>query len=757
MSSAIQTPGTPPGLPDHVLFGAAYYPEYSPNRSVDTDLDLMAEAGMNVVRVGESVWSTWEPEDGRFELDWLQAVFDGCQARNMSVILGTPTYAVPMWLARKHPDIAAETSDGRRLPWGGRQEMDLTHPGYRFHAERVIREIIGRYAAHPALIGYQVDNEPGLRLLHNDGVVKAFVAELRKTYGDVEALNEAWGLAHWSHRLSSWDDLWAPHGNLHPQYDQAWRAFQTQVVNEFIAWQAGLVREVASAAGRDDQFVMTCVAYDVPAVDEVAVNRPLDVAGGNPYYPMQDDLGLPAPAELLDRAWMMSGTWNLVHLADRMYASKQAPFLVTETNAGATGDASVNLPAWDGQWRQVAWAQVARGARMVEYWQWHTMHTGIEMHYGGVLPHDLRPGRFYAEVARIGADLARAGSAVTALRPHADVGLLYSVPSKWALAFQPPWTPPGPYSFFTRVERSYDRMVGTWARGAFDAALSTRVVHERQVLPDDGDLIADLVEPAALARELPVLLVPGLYAAADRLLDWLVSYAEAGGHLVVGVRTGYADEFARAREDVKPGRLSEAAGVSYQESSNVHAPVSLRPAEGEGGDLPPLLLPEGAAGKAWIDCLRITAPAGAGEAGAERAEVLATYGHPHFRRFAAVTTRAWGAGRITVVGTEPDPATAAALVDWAVRVSGAARPDHRATVRGRRWEGSEAVRVSSAVAQDGRRVHVVHNWSWDPAAVVAPTAVRDLLSDRLHRAGDSVELGSWDVRVFAEAAGADSQ
>ncbi|MGW0943228.1 beta-galactosidase [Streptomyces sp. NPDC002623] len=743
MSSEPQASSTPPGLPEHVLFGAAYYPEYSPNRSVDTDLDLMAEAGMNVVRVGESVWSTWEPEDGRFELDWLQEVFDGCQARNMSVILGTPTYAVPMWLARKHPDIAAEQPDGRRVPWGGRQEMDLTHPAYRFHAERVIRAVIGRYASHPALIGYQVDNEPGLRLLHNPGVVEAFTEELRKTYGDVDTLNEEWGLAHWSHCLSGWEDLWAPHGNLHPQYDQAWRAFQTRLVNDFIAWQAGIVREVATAAGRADQFVMTCVAYDVPAVDDLAVNRPLDVAGGNPYYPMQDHLALPAPDELPDTAWMVTGTWNLIHLADRMYASKRAPFLVTETNAGATGDSSVNLPAWDGQWRQAAWAMVARGAQMIEYWQWHSMHTGIEMHYAGVLPHDMRPGRVYAEVARIGAEFHRAGGAVAALRPDADVGLLYSVPSKWALAFQPPWTPPGPYSFFTRVERAYDRMVGTWARGAFDAALSSRVVHERQVLPD-GDNPAQNTEgqdPAALAQELPVLLVPALYAASDRLLDWLVSYAEAGGHLLVGVRTGYADEFARARSEVKPGRLADAAGVSYQESSNLDSPVPLR-AGPEPRGLPALELPEGATGKAWADCLEPCAENGA--------DALVSYLHPHFGRFAAVTTRAHGAGRITVVGTEPDPATGAALVDWAVRVAGAARPDHRATPSARRWGGPGSVRVSSAVARDGARVHIVHNWSWDPATVTVPTAMRDLLSPRSYSAGDCVELGPWDVQVLAE-------
>ena len=97
-----------PGSPDRVLFGAAYYFEYGPDDRLDVDLDLMAEAHVSVIRVGESVWSTWEPDDGTFELDWLEPVLDGAYARGISVILGTPTYAIPMWLARRYPEIAAE-------------------------------------------------------------------------------------------------------------------------------------------------------------------------------------------------------------------------------------------------------------------------------------------------------------------------------------------------------------------------------------------------------------------------------------------------------------------------------------------------------------------------------------------------------------------------------------------------------------------------------------------------------------------------
>lgn len=245
-------------LSPRVLFGAAYYPEYQPYDRLKEDLDLMAAAKFTVVRVGESVWSTWEPESGRFELDWLQPVLDGAHERGIAVVLGTPTYAVPPWLSRLYPEIAVEQATGRPMGWGARQEADFSHPAFRFHAERVTRAVLARYAAHPAVIGFQVDNEPGLRLPHNRGVFQRFVDHLRQTYGDVETLNRAWGLVYWSHRLSTWADLWTPDGNQQPQYDVAWRAFQARQTTEFVAWQAAIAREYA----RPDQFVTTCLAYE---------------------------------------------------------------------------------------------------------------------------------------------------------------------------------------------------------------------------------------------------------------------------------------------------------------------------------------------------------------------------------------------------------------------------------------------------------------------------------------------------------------
>src|SRR5690606_24714478 len=170
----------------------------------------------------------------------------------------TPTYAAPPWLVRQLPEINVELRTGQKMGWGARQEINYAHPAFLFYAERIIRRIIARYAEHPAVVGYQVDNEPGMVPFANDQVFQRFVNHLRHEYGSVERLNKEWGLTYWSHLLSDWADLWRPDGNAQPQYSLAWRKFQAEITSTFISWQADIAREYK----RDDQFVTTCIAYD---------------------------------------------------------------------------------------------------------------------------------------------------------------------------------------------------------------------------------------------------------------------------------------------------------------------------------------------------------------------------------------------------------------------------------------------------------------------------------------------------------------
>ncbi|MEU6147496.1 beta-galactosidase [Streptomyces sp. NPDC047081] len=703
-------------LPARVLFGAAYYHEYTPAYDPDlrpderlkTDLDLMADAHFTVIRVGESVWSTWEPENGRFDLDWLQPVLDGAHERGISVVLGTPTYAVPPWLARQYPEITGERRTGELIGWGARQEVDFTHPAFRFHAERIIRKIAARYADHPAVIGWQVDNEPGLHLFHNHGVFQRFVDHLRAKYGDVETLNREWGLVYWSHRLSTWADLWTPDGNEQPQYDVAWREFQARQVTEFIGWQADIVREYA----QNGQFVTTCISYTRQGVADDELSTRLDIASGNPYYDMQDGLLLPDPTpDDHEQVWKTTGVWSMYQTADWMFSSRQEPFLVTETNANSIGFAWDNRPGYDGQWRQAAWAHVARGARMIEYWQWQTLRFGAETYWGGVLPHGGRPGRTYAELACLGEEFDTAGALVAGIEPDADITMVYSTPSKWLMQKYPPLSKPDG----APDPAAYHRILDPFYRGAFDAGRQVRIIHARQL---------EAMTPEETALHHPVLVVPALYVADDATLDRLAAYAHAGGHLVLGPRTGYADHEARARLDTAPGRLADAAGVTYDEFSNLVRDIPVRATPGG-----PLELPADATAIQWIESLTVV-----------DADVLATYDDPHFGRWPAVTTRRHGEGRVTCVGTVPGRDLARALAEWLTP----------AALSG--WRDlPPSVTATTGTSPDGRRVHIVHNWSWEPTSAFAPVDLSDALTGTAIPSGSALDLGPWDVRVVVSA------
>jgi len=699
-----------PIVPPGILFGAAYYPEYMPYDRLAADLDLMRAAHFSVIRVGESVWSTWEPDDGVFDLDWLEPVLTGAHDRGISVIVGTPSYAVPPWLRQKYPDTTAHRTTGGPIPYGGRQNADFSNPDFRFLVERVVRRIVARYAAHPAVIGWQIDNEPGLELLHNPGVFAGFVDHLREQYGDVATLNDRWGLAYWSHRIARWEELGSPDGNTDPPYALAWRRYQARLTAEFIGWQAAIVRELA----RPDQFVMTCLAMDRPAVDNARTLAPLDVTAANIYYPMQDSLALPEVTEPAPEArpeWLRSsGTWTLFWNADLARGIRQEPFLVTETVASSIGEHSANYPAYDGQWRQAAWALVARGARMIEYWHWHTIHQGNEAHWGGILGHSLEPGRCYAELAGLGGEFERVGDLLADLEPDAPVGLVVSPDSRWLLEFQPPLVVPGTS---TPDAGSYRRIVTSLYRGLFDRGIGASVVQT-----DHLD-----VEVGALVERWPALIVPALYVASDDLLRRLADYAERGGHLVVTFRTGCADEEGRLRATVMPGSLRTPVGAHYLESTNLAAPVDVRGA-GDGASF------GGGAATGWADGLVL-----------EGATALATYDHPHLRRWPAITTNRFGRGRVTYVGTLPDAGLSRSLADWIASIS--LQPDP--------WRSMGAsVTSSGARTRDGRRLHFVANWSWDQLSLAVPAAVSDALNDEHIDRGGALAMGPWDVRLLVE-------
>jgi len=573
-----------------ILYGAAYYDEYMPYERLAKDVALMSQAGVTVVRVGESTWTSWEPREGEFQFAWMERILDALHKAGIKVILGTPTYSIPPWLYHKHPEVMLVPLGQVRGAWqfyGPRQNMDITHPVYLYYAERVIRQIVSHFRDHPAVIGYQIDNETSAYGTAGPNVRAGFVDYLRKRFGSVNRLNELWGLVYWGQLLNDWDELPPRDGVLNPGYKLEWERYQRQLATDFLAWQAKIVNEHR----RPDQFVTQDFHGGMHLdVDAPAIARSLDVVAINPYHEVQDRL---------------DGWWP-AFLGDYARSLKHSNYLVTETNAQSTGwDSKGQFPPYDGQLRLNVYSHVASGANMVEYWHWHSLHYGQETYWKGILGHDLEPNRIYREFARVATELKDVGPRLVNLKKDAKVAILHSMDSHQGIRFMP----------------FDDKVNYATVESQMHQALYRLNVDVDFVFPETTDLSA-----------YRVLVVPPLYVASDETLEKIKAYVRSGGHALVSFKSGFCNEYSTVRSTRQPGLLRDAVGASYQEFSTLREPLKLK------GD--PFHAGVENKVSVWAEMLE-----------PEGAQALATYDHPFLGRWAAITRNAYGKGTLTYVGT----------------------------------------------------------------------------------------------------------
>lgn len=555
---------------EKLYYGAAYYDEYMPTSRVDEDMRMMKDAGMNVIRIAESTWSTWEPREGEFDFTSLHRMLRGAKKYGIDVIVGTPTYAIPPWLARKYPDILAETHSGPSR-YGHRQNMDITHPGYRFHCERIIRRLMEEVQQYDHVIGFQLDNETKPYDTCGARAQQLFRQWLMDKFGTVENLNRAFGLAYWSNSLGSWEDLPDVRGTINNSLAAEYEAFQRNLVTEFLLWQRSIVDEYRRA----DQFVTHNFDYEwrdyshalQPDADQFRAARAVTVAGCDIYHPTASHL---TGAEISfggDLARGLKGGEN---------------FFVLETQAqGPVG----RLP-WPGQLRLQAFAHIANGANMVEYWHWHSIHNAVECHWKGVLSHDFTPGAVYQEAKTIGADFARLSPRLKNLQRRSDVAFLVSNRSLTGLKHS--------YAF---AGPNY----GDILRWLYDSFFRLNV---------SVDILDDTARDFSGYK---LVVTPGLYCGSDALLEALREYVRGGGQLLSSFRSFFCDENLKIRTACQPGGLTDVFGMTYDNFT----------------------VPEEVPGvRQWMELLRPE----------EGTQVLLGYDHPAYAPYAAATWHPYGSG-----------------------------------------------------------------------------------------------------------------
>ncbi|MBY0207047.1 beta-galactosidase [Paenibacillus cucumis (ex Kampfer et al. 2016)] len=574
---------------DKLLYGVAYYDEYMPYERLDKDIQMMKDAGINVVRIAESTWSTHEPQNGVFDFTSVDRVLDAMHAAGIHVIVGTPTYAVPTWMVKEHPDVLATTAQGPGK-YGARQIMDITHPTYLFYAERIIRKLISRVSKHPAVIGYQTDNETKHYNTAGDNVQLQFVKYMRNKFSSLDELNKEFGLDYWSNRINSWEDFPSVVGTINGSLGAEFAKFQRQLVTDFLAWQVGIVNEYKQEGQfvtQNFDFEWRGYSYGIQGdVDHFAASRPFDITSVDIYHPSQDEL---------------TGI-EISFGGDVARSTKQSNYLVLETEAQAFW----HWVPYPGQLRLQAFSHLASGANMVAYWHWHSLHNSFETYWKGLLSHDFESNPVYNEAQTIGRDFARLSPKLVNLKITNRVAVLFSNEALTSIKW---------FGFNFTSDKNYNDVV----RWMYDELYKMNI---------GCDLIDPSVESYA---DYDVLVVPALYAASDALLEKLNQFVQDGGHIVYSFKSGFANEHIKVRSTRQPGLISGACGISYN--------LFVEPKHVGLRDDPFGVGEEHNQVHTWMELITPTT-----------AEVLAWYDHPHWGEYAAITQNNYGKGKATYVG-----------------------------------------------------------------------------------------------------------
>ena len=675
-----------------LLYGAAYYDEYMPYDRLDKDVEMMKKAGINTVRIAESTWSTCEPQPGVFDFSHVERVMDAMEEAGINVIIGTPTYAVPTWMVKAHPDVLAETVKGRGI-YGARQIMDITHPVYLFYAERVIRELLKRTAHRKCVIGFQLDNETKYYGTAGKNVQEQFVKYIReKFHDDLDALNYEFGLDYWSNRINAWEDFPDVRGTINGSLGAEFEKFQRTLVDKFLGWQADIVNEYR----REDQFVTHNLDFEwrgysygiQPYVNHFHASQCLTIAGTDIYHPTQDDL---------------TGA-EIAFGGDLIRSLKQDNYLVIETEAQG-------FPGWTpykGQLRLQAYSHLASGANSVMYWHWHSIHNSFETYWKGLLSHDFQENATYREACTIGNEFARLGKHLVNLKKKNEVAVLVSNEALTALNwFRIQEQAPG-----ADAKSIYYNDVMRWM---YDTLYHMNVECDF-IWPESENL-----------EQYKAIVVPALYAAPDELLIRLKQYVENGGTLIASFKTAFANENVKVSHEVQPHILSNCFGVHYDQFTfpkNVGLTGEVIPEKtDQKGNAHP-------AANVFMELLV-----------SEGAEVLASYEHYNWKDYAAITRNHYGKGQAVYIGCMTDEETLKSVYKAVLPEAGVEIPEYHYPIIVRKGLNDLGKTVCYFLNYSGMELEMPYDYK-NGIELLENTAVEN---------GTALQMPAWGVKIVEEA------
>ncbi|MBI5425214.1 MAG: beta-galactosidase [Opitutae bacterium] len=659
-----------------LMYGAAWYPEQWSEATWEADLARMQAAGLNMVRIGEFAWSSLEPSESNYQLDWMERAVAAAARHGMVTIIGTPTDTPPAWLTTKYPEVLRVSEDGKQLQHGSRRHFSIASAKYRELCARIVTQLAQRFGQNPNVVAWQIGNE-FTEDSFDDESKRGWHVWLEQRYGSLDQLNRHWMTAYWSQTYSQWNQIPMTTGRANPgllldykrYVTDTWLAFQRNQIAVLRAHvePRQLITTNLGGVGWANRFNRQLIAadYDVISWDEYLGAGYADNSRNGTGHLDPDRSG---STHDLVRGW------------------KQRNFWVLEMPPGFVDWSSVSNSLDRGETRAMAWHSVAHGADCVAYWQWRSALNGQEQYHGSLVGPDGEPVPVYAEAAQAGREFAQAAPVIAGTSPVAEVALIHDYDSRWAIDFN-------------RFSNRYEQL---------------EVLHSYYKALRQQTQSVDIVTPAMDLARYKLIVAPSLNVVSTELAAKLTAWVEAGGHLVLGPRTGMKNEFNALNTQRQPGPLVAPLGGRVEQ---FYALLEDVPVTGEWGS-----------GRAtvWAETLapltaaQLSAFSPQRSASAGEIEVPLRYGpgNDWLAGQPAALRRPVGKGTITYLGAVVDqPLMQALAKQW----TALAKVD--APVIG----VPERVSVGRRVAAD-REVYILTNFSAGPQDIALPAPMTDVLN-----------------------------
>jgi len=383
-------------------FGVTFYPDQWPKSIWEESFKKIKETGFNVVRFGEMAWDWIQPKEEQFYFDELDEALRLANKYGVQVILGMGTSQAPTWLLKKYPEVRPVSNTGILYPeYGPRPNVCRDSELYKGFAEKYITAVVTRYKDNPAILAWQVDNEPCYPPLdsttnedfcHCASTQKKFVEWAKNKYKTIEELNRVWGTRFWTNTFSSWDVVTTPKcgvwdaGNPHIFMD--WYRFKSESIHNWLVWEKSVVNKIdTSRKVGTNGFLEICPRMH----DHDVLAGGLDWYGWDVYPKGRKS----TPAEIAHTAdwWRSFGN------------GRNLEFHVTELQAGP--NVRWGYPGYVTGKEVQIWAHemVAHGAKALLYHNWRTPVFGGEAGGFGMVDPDGTPTERLAAIKEVSGEI----------------------------------------------------------------------------------------------------------------------------------------------------------------------------------------------------------------------------------------------------------------------------------------------------------------------------------------------------------------